>query len=111
MRKPKYNRKRVMYDARRFALVGVPYSIALKEAWRAEKFRVLKKMLSTGLVEFSFRQAGAHMQKVIGTTVPHAIPKKARALPKSNSAFVSVYDTQLAAWRSINTSLTEISIL
>jgi len=110
-KKIKYNRKRVFYDAKRFALVGVPYPVALVEAWRAEKFRTLKLMLSTGLVEFTFQAAGKAVQKVIGTTMPHAIPAKQRIAPKSEVAYVKVFDTQLEAWRSINSSTSDIEIL
>jgi len=108
MRKAKYNRKRVYYDAKRFSLVGVPYPIALKEAWRAEKFRVLKQMLATGLVEFSFKQAGAQMQKLTGTTMPHAIPIVDRTPVKHQFPYVRVYDTKLHAWQNINTSTADI---
>jgi hypothetical protein len=112
MRKPKCNRKRVLYDAKRFALVGVPYSIALKEAWRVEKFRVLKQMLATGIVEFRFKQAGAAMQRMTGTTMPHAIPKQARALPiVDRRAYVSVFDTEQGAWRNLNVSTVDLEFV
>jgi hypothetical protein len=109
--KPKFDRKRVFYDAKRFALVGVPYPVALKEAWRAEKFRVLKRLLATGVVEFQFQEAGKQVQRIVGTTMPHLLPADQRVAPKSEMAYVRVYDTTLEAWRKINSSTSDIEFV
>lgn len=111
----KYDRARVIADAKRFTYVGVPYSVALKEAWRAEKLRVLKRMLAAGVVEFTFKEAGAQVQRVIGTMVPHLIPAKQKATKPTRTTpietHVAVYDTKEDKWKQLNVSTADIEIL
>lgn len=112
MTKVKYDKKRVLRDAYKFVLVGVPQEIALEESWRAEKIRVLKRMMATGIVEFNLKEAGKQVQHLIGTTAPHLIPKKNKTIiPKFEGAYVNLFDTEHKAWRRINKSIAEIEIL
>lgn len=111
--KIKYNRAKITSDAKRFTLVGVPYSVALKESWRAEKLRVLKRMLASGVVEFSLREAGAVMRKMTATTVPHLIPAAKRQIfPKRTAGdlYVRIYDTKEDKWTMLNNSTAEVEI-
>lgn len=111
--KVKYDRARVNRDAKRLTLVGVPLSVAMRESWRAEKLRVLKRMLASGVVEFTFKEAGKQLQRTIaGTTVPHLIPKdKLQNMPARESVrnpFLYVYDTKSDNWTPLNRSKVEI---
>jgi len=112
--KIKYNRAKITSDAKRFTLVGVPYSVALKESWRAEKLRVLKRMLASGVVEFTLREAGNVVKKITATTVPHLIPAAKRLERPAKLAivdpFVHVYDTVEDKWTKLNNSTAEIEI-
>lgn len=112
--KHKYDRARVISDAKRFTYVGVPYSVALKEAWRAEKLRVLKRLLASGIVEFTLREAGKAVKKVTATTVPHLIPAaKRQIMPKITSIdpYVHIYDTKEDKWTRLNNSTADVEIV
>lgn len=112
MTKIKYDRARIALEAKRFTYVGVPYSVALKEAWRAEKLRVLKRLLASGVVEFRLREAGKLIRDIAATTVPHLIPiNKRQLLPRKVSTtdpYVRIYDTKEDKWTTLNNSTADI---
>lgn len=110
MAKSPFDRKKILNDAKRFAIIGVPYSVALKHAWREEKLRILKRKLASGIVEFQLKEAGKELTKVFGTTVPHLVPADKRQHTPAGAPYFQLFDTKLQAWRSINKTTADIEL-
>jgi len=91
-------RARIVRDARRFNLVGLPYKVALAESQKEERLRVLRKMLSTGIVDITFKAASKKLQRALGTTMPAFVPKRKIEAPRSKN-LLNFYDVQLKGWR------------
>ena len=108
MRKPKYDRSKVIIQATRFTFVGIPFKVAMKEAWKEEKLRVLKAMLRSGVVQFTFKTAAQQLRKAKGTTCKKKIPNIPP--PLDVKTLFNFYDVKKQGWRKFEKNSELITI-